>query len=58
MPISNVPFWENRFAVNVARDKRVQAELAENGWSVLVIWECQIRSNDQLAAILEGFLSS
>lgn len=57
MPVSNVPFWEKRFAVNVARDQRVQAELEAGGWSVLVIWECQSRSNDQLTAILQNFLA-
>lgn len=56
MPVSNVPFWENRFAVNVARDQRVQAELVSIGWSVLVVWECQTRSSERLAAILQGFL--
>jgi DNA mismatch endonuclease (patch repair protein) len=57
MPVSNVLFWEKRFATNVARDQRVQAELAERGWSVLVIWECQTRAADQLIAIIVGFLS-
>jgi DNA mismatch endonuclease, patch repair protein len=57
MPVSNVSFWEKRFATNVARDQRVQAELAERGWSVLVIWECQTRAADQLITIIDGFLS-
>jgi len=57
MPATNVLFWEKRFATNVARDKRVQTELAKLGWSVLVIWECQTRSKQQLAIIIDGFLS-
>jgi DNA mismatch endonuclease (patch repair protein) len=57
MPASNISFWENRFAVNMARDRRVLAELEAGGWSVLVIWECQTRSDEQLDAILQDFLA-
>lgn len=58
MPMSNVAFWEKRFAINVARDQRVQGQLAQRGWSVLVVWECQTRSREQLTAVIDGFLST
>src|SRR4051794_16042951 len=35
------PFWAAKFRSNVARDKRVQAELRAMGWKVLIIWECE-----------------
>ncbi len=42
-PKSHVEFWQEKFARNVERDKRQQAELIEKGWRVLVIWQCGLR---------------
>lgn len=39
---SNVDFWEDKFAKNVARDARNNARLEEMGWRVIRIWECQV----------------
>src|SRR5690349_15138296 len=33
-PKSNVAFWSKKFATNVARDSRVEAELMKAGWRV------------------------
>lgn len=43
MPKSRVAFWTEKFAVNVARDTRQEAELRTLGWRTLVIWECETR---------------
>lgn len=45
LPKSNTSFWQEKFARNVARDKKKTKLLEENGWSVLVFWECRILSN-------------
>jgi len=45
IPKSNKRFWRRKLAYNVARDKRVQRELADAGWRVIVVWECQLISN-------------
>lgn len=50
-------FWLAKFARNVARDRRVEAELRERGWVVLTIWECQTRNQDQVSDLLLDFLS-
>ena len=42
MPKSNKEFWLKKFDKNVARDRRVQSELNELQWRVLVLWECEI----------------
>ena len=44
-PKTNVEFWLEKFLKNKERDKRKQAILESQGWKVLVIWECQIRSD-------------
>lgn len=41
-PKSNVTYWVIKFENNVNRDRRTMAELAELGWTVHVIWECQL----------------
>jgi len=58
-PSTREDFWAAKFAANVERDRRVQAELRELGWWVHVIWECELRDAesrkvrlDQLAAEL------
>ena len=41
-PKSNLPFWTKKFAENTGRDRKVQKELGEQGWRVLVVWECEL----------------
>ncbi len=55
-PKSNVEFWAKKFDGNVARDKRVQADLHALGWKVAVIWECETTEPDDLAARLKDIL--
>ncbi len=45
-PSSNVDFWEKKFNANVARDEKVQAQLRDLGWRVIVVWECQLGATD------------
>ncbi|NNJ14574.1 DNA mismatch endonuclease Vsr [Pseudomonas putida CSV86] len=43
VPKTNADFWEKKFGSNVERDMRNKAALEEAGWSVLIIWECEIK---------------
>ncbi len=38
-PRANAAFWEAKFRRNVARDRRIDAELAARGWTVVRVWE-------------------
>lgn len=40
-PKSNVEFWQRKFATNVARDAKNAQALADLGWTVIVVWECE-----------------
>lgn len=42
LPKTNRDFWANKFKENKERDLRKETELKGSGWTVLVIWECQI----------------
>lgn len=45
IPKTNREYWEAKFSRNIARDKRNILRLNELGWSVLIIWECEIKQN-------------
>ncbi len=42
-PKSNSEFWQKKFDYNVERDKRNYEKLAESGWEIIIVWECEIR---------------
>ncbi|MEA4881800.1 MAG: very short patch repair endonuclease [Synergistaceae bacterium] len=54
-PKTRMEFWKNKFAENVQRDKLVQKKLIEEGWNVLIIWECELENLQMLEAKLEDF---
>jgi DNA mismatch endonuclease (patch repair protein) len=43
VPKSRRKFWADKFAANRARDSRNERLLVENGWRVLIVWECALR---------------
>ena len=47
-PKSNVEFWETKIASNRHRDEVTTAHLEALGWTVITIWECELRTNSQL----------
>ena len=49
VPKSNTEFWVAKVARNQARDQEVWRQLEAKGWSVIVVWECELRK-----AVLEG----
>lgn len=42
MPKTNVEFWEAKIRRNRERDSQNYQILKENGWQVLVLWECEL----------------
>lgn len=56
-PKSNVEFWETKIARNKHRDEVTTAHLEALGWTVIAIWECELRkksqSEDRLDALAE-----
>ena len=47
-PATRPEFWETKISGNIARDRRVVANLIEGGWRVLIIWECALRGASKL----------
>ena len=44
-PSSNTDYWTSKIESNVNRDIRNEQKLAELGWRVITIWECQLKGN-------------
>ena len=47
-PKSRIAFWTEKFARNVARDRRNEEKLRNLGWRVMVIWECETRNEESV----------
>lgn len=42
-PSSNTEYWHSKITRNVERDKANHRLLEDNGWTVLTVWECQLK---------------
>ena len=51
-PKSNTEFWVNKISGNQERDAVVKRELEESGWRVIIVWECEIRHNKDIANLI------
>ena len=47
-PKTNIEFWETKIARNRHRDEVTAAHLEALGWTVITIWECELRTSSQL----------
>lgn len=55
-PKSNEDYWRAKIHGNRARDARNLDALARQGWSVLELWECEVRRLDGLRERLQAFM--
>ena len=46
-PKTNQEFWKNKIETNVLRDNRNYGLLKNDGWHVIVVWECDIKHRFQ-----------
>lgn len=56
LPATHSEFWRAKIERNVMRDKRVCSELRDLGWSVLVLWQCELTSIETVTDRLLKFL--
>lgn len=57
MPKSRLEFWEPKLERNRERDKETMRQLKRDGWKVLVVWECQVKTAavaDKIRSFLEA----
>jgi DNA mismatch endonuclease (patch repair protein) len=56
LPKTRRAFWNAKFRQNMERDRRVVRKLRLQGWSVIIVWECQISNPLNLAKRLNHVL--
>ncbi len=44
-PATNPQFWREKLNGNVHRDASVTDELQSKGWTVLTVWECELKES-------------
>ncbi|QKC92907.1 DNA mismatch endonuclease Vsr [Mesorhizobium sp. NZP2234] len=42
LPTTRQDFWSAKIGATGERDQRTRRKLEENGWTVLVVWQCEI----------------
>lgn len=55
-PKSNKAYWGPKILANQARDARNLEALADLGWSVLELWECEIKNSQDVECRLREFM--
>ena len=57
-PATRKSFWLIKLTGNVLRDRRNLKKLRLLGWTVLLVWQCQIRNSKKLIPRHRSFLKS
>ena len=58
LPKSNTAYWLPKLVRNVERDKRNLRTLRKAGWSVLVIWDCELKQDSAVVQRLRKFFGA
>jgi DNA mismatch endonuclease (patch repair protein) len=56
MPKSNKGYWSPKLLKNQKRDAKHLRTLRKAGWTVLVVWECELRNPSRTKARIARFL--
>lgn len=55
-PTSNVDFWNTKLSRNKKRDITAAQSLRRNRWTVVTVWECQLKNPNRLLRLLRPLL--
>lgn len=56
-PKTRTAFWLDKFSSNAARDSRVENQLRNDHWKVVIVWECDVKSGRYLKHLLKELQS-
>lgn len=56
LPKSRLDYWLPKLEMNQQRDRSNQAALADSGWQVITIWDCETKDTTLLEEKLKSFL--
>lgn len=55
-PKANAQYWSAKIVRNTARDTAAQAALEAAGWTVVIVWECELKDAPALSARLASVI--
>jgi DNA mismatch endonuclease (patch repair protein) len=55
-PSNNREFWDIKLSRNIERDRQSLEELGKQGWSTLVVWQCELKNPEELSKKLRAFM--
>lgn len=55
-PSTNTEYWNSKLDDNIARDQRNRHDLDSLGWNSLTLWECELKTLDEMIARTAEFL--
>ena len=55
-PKSRLDYWQPKRQANINRDRMNTEHLGARGWTVLIVWQCELSDLDALAARLQDFV--
>lgn len=56
LPLTNHEFWKSKIQSNVVRDLRVEQTLKNNGWKVIVLWQCELSNRNNFPITLQKLI--
>jgi DNA mismatch endonuclease, patch repair protein len=57
IPATNTEYWLQKIGRNKIRDKQAIEKLEIEGWTVLILWECELKDANSLKNKLVEFLT-
>ena len=58
LPKSHSDFWQQKINRNIERDSRKTQQLIDLGWTVIAIWECELKDSQTLYLKLEALMKN
>ena len=46
VPKTNTDFWLKKINGNISNDEKTIKALTENGWKIIVVWECELKKDN------------
>jgi DNA mismatch endonuclease, patch repair protein len=56
-PATNTSYWDGKLQKNMQRDRASLAALSAQGWTAMVVWECELKDCEGLAHRVSRFLN-
>ena len=57
LPKSRIAYWKPKIETNKIRDRKQVKALRKAGWSVMIVWQCQLKKGDTIKARIKNFLN-